>query len=277
MIGMDAHVEERDERSVERTLTADERSKLENQNSRLVPQFLATKLELEAKKNWDLFYKRNDTRFFKDRHWTVREFSELSECSASEKSKVLLEVGCGVGNFVYPLIEEKLNLFIYACDFSPRAIEYVKSHSLYDETKIKAFQVDITTDEIFHYLQCGSVDIVTLVFVLSAIHPHKFLQTLRTLFKLLKPGGIMLFRDYGLYDMAQLRFKPGNKIAENFYMRQDGTRSYYFSVEEVHQLVKDAGFQVTTNSYIHRRTVNKKEEIDVPRIFIQGKFRKVPP
>ncbi|XP_049859440.1 tRNA N(3)-methylcytidine methyltransferase METTL6 [Schistocerca gregaria] len=277
MIDMDAHVEERGgERLVERTLTADERSKLESQNSRLVPQFLATKLELEAKKNWDLFYKRNDTRFFKDRHWTVREFSELSECSASETSKVLLEVGCGVGNFVYPLIEEKLNLFIYACDFSPRAIEYVKSHSLYDETRIKAFQVDITTDEIFHFLQCGSVDIVTLVFVLSAVHPDKFLQTLRTLFKLLKPGGILLFRDYGLYDMAQLRFKAGNKIAENFYMRQDGTRSYYFSVEEVHKLVEDAGFQVIANSYIHRRTVNKKEEINVPRIFIQGKYRKVP-
>jgi hypothetical protein len=24
--------------------------------------------------------------------------------------------------------------------------------------------------------------------------------------------------------MTQLRFKPGHKISENFYMRQDGTR-----------------------------------------------------
>lgn len=276
MIEMEVHVDKSDESFMERSLTEDERSKLERQN-RLVPQFLATKLELDAKKNWDLFYKRNDTRFFKDRHWTVREFSELSECSANDKSKVLLEVGCGVGNFVFPLIEENLNLFIYACDFSPRAIQFVKSNALYDETKIKAFQVDITTDEIFQYLQYESVDIVTLVFVLSAIHPDNFLQTLRSLCKLLKPGGILLFRDYGLYDMAQLRFKAGNKIAENFYMRQDGTRSYYFSVEVAHQLMKDAGFEVVRNSYVHRRTINKKEEIDVPRIFIQGKYRKGPP
>ncbi|KAJ3626983.1 hypothetical protein MTP99_014392 [Tenebrio molitor] len=38
-------------------------------------------------------------------------------------------------------------------------------------------------------------------------------------------------KDYGVYDMAQLRFKAGHKISENLYMRQDGTRSYYFSVE----------------------------------------------
>jgi hypothetical protein len=50
---------------------------LEKQNSRLVSEFRAVKLESEAKKSWDLFYKRNQTKFFKDRHWTTREFQEL--------------------------------------------------------------------------------------------------------------------------------------------------------------------------------------------------------
>ena len=39
----------------------------------------------------------------------------------------------------------------------------------------------------------------------------------------------MLFRDYGLYDYAMLRFKPGHKIQDQFYFRQDGTRAFYFS------------------------------------------------
>jgi methyltransferase-like protein 6 len=50
----------------------------------------------------------------------------------------LLEIGCGVGNFVFPLIKEDsgADFFIYACDFSGRAVEIVKSHPLYDESKV---------------------------------------------------------------------------------------------------------------------------------------------
>lgn len=257
-------------------LTIEEQQMLEKQNSRIVPEFKANQLELNARKHWDIFYKRNDTRFFKDRHWTTREFQELIDTDANQTKRILLEVGCGVGNFVFPLIEDNFNenYFIYACDFSPRAIEFVKQHQLYDESIVKAFQCDITTDTIFQTIDSDSVDLISMIFVLSAIHPTKFDIVFEHLFRLLKPGGILLFRDYGLHDMAQIRFKAGNKIGENFYMRQDGTRSYYFSTDELHGLAQKSGFEIVANDYIHRKTINIKENVDKDRIFVQSKFKK---
>ncbi|XP_037035952.1 tRNA N(3)-methylcytidine methyltransferase METTL6 [Bradysia coprophila] len=267
-----------------KSLSEDEKRMLVTQSSRLVTEYQAKQLETHAQKHWDLFYKRNETRFFKDRRWTTREFDELLDDQnlssdvevSTSRTKYLLEVGCGVGNLVFPLIEErKTKFFFYACDFSPRAVEFVKQNPLYDENVIKAFQCDVTkASQLNDVIPFESLDIVTMIFVLSAIHPDNFVGVFGTLFKLLRPGGVLLFRDYGLYDMAQLRFKPGHKINENFYMRQDGTRSYYFAEDELSQLVKSVGFDVNECGYVHRRTVNVKEKIDTPRIFIQGKFVK---
>ncbi|XP_026501101.1 tRNA N(3)-methylcytidine methyltransferase METTL6 [Vanessa tameamea] len=255
-------------------LTDDEKLRLTQQNSRIIPEAKAAKLEREAKRHWDIFYKRNETKFFRDRHWTTREFQELINFEPDQRI-VFLELGCGVGNMIFPLVEEGFtNFYFYACDFSPRAVEFVKTNKLYDENRMKAFCADLTTDDLFENVQEESVDIASLIFVLSAINPSMWSQVAKVAFKVLKPGGVILFRDYGRYDMAQLRFKPGHKISENFYMRQDGTRSYYFTEEELAKLFSEAGFEIIMNTYVQRRTVNFKEGIDVPRIFVQGKYKK---
>ncbi|XP_054847517.1 tRNA N(3)-methylcytidine methyltransferase METTL6 isoform X2 [Eublepharis macularius] len=202
-----------------RTLSPEEAEKLAKDQV-LVSDFKQLKLEKEAQKNWDLFYKRNHTNFFKDRHWTTREFEELKACREFEYQKLtILEAGCGVGNCLFPLLEEDLNIFAYACDFSPRAVEYVK---------------------------------------------------------VLKPGKCVLFRDYGLYDHAMLRFKSANKLGENFYVRQDGTRAYFFTDDFLARLFLSVGYEQVINEYVLRETVNKKEGLCVPRVFLQSKFRKPP-
>lgn len=85
--------------------------------------FQVGKLKKDAQRNWDLFYMRNKTNFFKDRNWTKLEFGELNP---DGKERVLLELGCGVGNTIWPLLKLDPLLTVYCCDFSKRAIDFVK-------------------------------------------------------------------------------------------------------------------------------------------------------
>ena len=87
--------------------------------------YLVQKLEQEAKRNWDIFYKHNTTNFFKDRHWLTREFPLLTSNPEDRQFRVL-EVGCGVGNTIFPLLKENPRMFVYGCDLSPRAVALVQ-------------------------------------------------------------------------------------------------------------------------------------------------------
>ena len=66
------------------------------------------------------------------------------------------------------------NLYIYGCDFSKEAIEILKQSDEYDTAKCKAFVCDITdlTKNEFHIKE-GELDIIVMIFVLSAIKPEK--------------------------------------------------------------------------------------------------------
>jgi SAM-dependent methyltransferase len=104
--------------------------------------------------SWDAFYARNEKRFFKDRHWLLTEFPEFLStvgdgAESAGRRRVVLEVGCGVGNTVFPLLAHcKRNgindVFVYCCDYSSTAIELVRAHDDYDTSMCHAFVWDIT-------------------------------------------------------------------------------------------------------------------------------------
>ncbi|XP_073887115.1 tRNA N(3)-cytidine methyltransferase METTL6 isoform X21 [Macaca fascicularis] len=121
-----------------RVLSSEEEEKLKRDQT-LVSDFKQHKLEQEAQKNWDLFYKRNSTNFFKDRHWTTREFEELRSCR--------------------------------------------EQNPLYDTERCKVFQCDLTKDDLLDHVPPGSVDVVMLIFVLSAVHPEKMHLVLENIYK----------------------------------------------------------------------------------------------
>ena len=101
-------------------------------------------------------------------------------------------------------------------------------------------------------------------------------SAIQNIYQVLKPGGYVLFRDYGLYDQAQIKFcKASDKrLDENLYVRQDGTMSYFFSVEDLSSRFEGEGFKTIKNEYIYRETNNRRLELSVDRIFVQAKFQK---
>ena len=58
-----------------------------------------------------------------------------------------------------------------------------KDHPQYDPQKMNAFQCDLTKDSLEDNIAKDSVDIVTMVFVLSAVHPDKMLDVFQNIFK----------------------------------------------------------------------------------------------
>ncbi|CAO3684734.1 unnamed protein product [Rhizopus stolonifer] len=240
-----------------------------------VPTFWVNKYKKEAAKNWDLFYKRNTTKFFKDCHWTDREFEELAN-NPSENQKILLEIGCGVGNFVFPALADNPSLFIFACDFSKRAVEMVQSNEQYNESQCKAFVCDLTQNALTDNIEPNSLDLISALFVFSAIPPEKMEFALKNIYSVLKPGGRVLFRDYGIYDEAQIKFSKASdkRLDDNFYVRQDGTMSYFFSIDDLTTRFEAVGFNTIDCQYIYRETTNRQKELRIDRIFAQAKFEK---
>merc|ERR1712110_865896 len=92
----------------------------------------------------------------------------------------------------------------------------------------------------------------------------------------LKPGGVLLFRDYGIYDMTQMRFvaKKRRKIDESFYVRADGTRTYFFRLEVLQNLFTQAGFEIERLKYDTRELKNRKRMLTMYRVWVTAKLRR---
>ncbi|KAH0716166.1 hypothetical protein KY285_007242 [Solanum tuberosum] len=120
----------------------------------------------------------------------------------------------------------------------------------------------------------AGVDFVTLIFTLSAVPLHRMSRAITECFSVLKPGGLLLFRDYGLYDMTMLRFEPEQRVGYREYIRSDRTRSYFFCLDSVRDLFCGSGFTELELEYCCVQSVNRRNGKIMRRVWIHGKFQK---
>lgn len=221
--------------------------------------------------------------------------------------KVLLEIGAGAGNTAFPILANNKNphLKIHACDYSKTAVEVMRNHEEYGTSSIQADVWDVSSNELPPDLEEGSVDVAILIFIFSALSPDQWAKAVHNVHRLLKPGGLVCFRDYGRGDLAQVRFRKNRYLAENFYIRGDGTRVYFFDQDQLADIWRgkitgteteaeketetktegDATAEATTDNATdlfdienlgadRRLLVNRAEKIKMYRCWLQGRFRK---
>lgn len=158
-------------------------------------------------------------------------------------------------------------------------------------------------------IPANSLDVIIMIFCFSALHPNEWSQTVRNVYDMLKPGGTLLFRDYGRYDLAQLRMKGSRFLENNLYVRGDGTRVYFFDKDELSEIIcrgmiQDPQLQAFNNQTSHteaslpkdpkkgndssqttgfeevklvvdrRLLLNRARKLKMYRIWLQGEFRK---
>ena len=276
---------------------------------------LADVINSNPEKPWNRFYSNNAGNFFKNRKWLFQEFPSLEEATKRPNETeprnpvTILEIGAGAGNTAFPVLELNQNpdLRIHAVDFSSSAVEVMRNHRLYDEAYISADVWDLAAIDngspvLPPNLSGESVDIVVMVFVFSALEPDQWDQALRNVWAVLKPGGEVLFRDYGRGDLAQVRFKKGRWIGDNFYIRGDGTRVYFFEEDELRHIWSTTsidkrvenntnegstsletdgtehgnavGFEILNLGTDRRMLVNRQRKLKMYRCWMQGRFRK---
>ncbi|XP_022892530.1 methyltransferase-like protein 6 [Olea europaea var. sylvestris] len=137
-------------------------------------------------------------------------------------------------------------------------------------------KIDINSPSCSEENKCciGGVDFITLIFTLSAVPLDRMPTAITQCFSILKPGGLLLFRDYGLYDMTMLRFEPAQRVGYREYLRSDGTRSYFFCLNSVRNLMSAVGFTELELEYCCVKSVNRRSGKIMRRVWVHGKFQK---
>ncbi|XP_011902375.1 PREDICTED: methyltransferase-like protein 8 isoform X2 [Cercocebus atys] len=241
------------------------------------------KYEREASKYWDTFYKIHKNKFFKDRNWLLREFPEIlpvdqkPEEKARESSWDLVNTSATncFSRMHCPTMPEEKNHYEKSSGSSEGQSETESDFSNLDSEKHKKGPMKTGlfpgSNATFRILEVGCGAGNSVFPILNTLQMQGVVNRLS---KLLKPGGMLLFRDYGRYDKTQLRFKKGRCLSENFYVRGDGTRAYFFTKGEVHSMFCKASLDEKQNLVDRRLQVNRKKQVKMHRVWVQGKFQK---
>ena len=224
---------------------------------------------------WETFHQRHSKgRFFKPKRYLVAEFPELIAMDQSESDIVVLDAGCGNGAAIIPFLRATTSLRSVAFDCSQQAVELLKS-TVKDTTeseRVNAQVCDIMNAPL--PLLTHSVDAGLLIFVLSAVPIERMPVVLNEIHRVLKPGALLCFRDYGIYDMSHLRSTNEQWLGgRTFYRGDEQTLVTFFDLDMLQKLFESCHYIVDELKYACVENHNRKTKKSWKRCFVHAKLR----
>lgn len=215
---------------------------------------------------WEAFFQRHAGGFFKARSYLSLAFPVL--VAGAGPDVVIGEVGAGTGSSILPLLKALPGTAV-VFDASPAAVAILQASA--PEGRVAASVCDAVRDDSWP-MRDASLDAMLVVFTLSAIAPEHHLRVLDKACAKLKPGGHLCFRDYGLYDMVQMRCEVRvGQPGQHAYLKEDNIQVVFFSLQDVARLAAQIpGVSVKELRYCTVRTVNRKKKINIDRVFVHA-------
>ncbi|EFJ46815.1 hypothetical protein VOLCADRAFT_105335 [Volvox carteri f. nagariensis] len=194
---------------------------------------------------WEEFYRAHPSaRFFKERRYLLLEFPELLDCEH------VAEIGCGCGSSILPVLKANRAARTTCTAFMFRdtasSLQYFTAAWRYSAvsspllvlrdaaaaegiapSRICVFPADATDPGAAPAFEGIDADALLIMFTLSAVTPEQQHVMLTHAWRALRPGGRLLIRDHGLYDMVQLRIPAEQWVGPNLYKRGDGSVPKY--------------------------------------------------
>jgi hypothetical protein len=118
------------------------------------------------------------------------------------------------------------------------------------------------------------------VFVLSAVPPPRLQAMVAAVAACIRPGGALLARDYGLYDLPMLRFSAAAARGDSgrLFARGDGTLARFFDRDELAHVIIDgaaaAGVRLACDAAEWCCVVvrNRAAGVAMRRVFVHAVF-----
>ncbi|MBI5873359.1 MAG: methyltransferase domain-containing protein [Candidatus Omnitrophica bacterium] len=170
---------------------------------------------------------------------TVKSFLNL------RKDDVVLDAGCGTGRFSVEILAPEVKK-VYCLDFSPTSIEVLQEKA----RRLALGNVEAQVADIKQPLPLApaSVDKTVSIQVIQHLSQEARLKALANIYEVLKPGGLAVVCVYNGSSIWQTweKWRTGKKPLKEGYFGDKGIYYRRFSVEEIRDIFRAAGFRDVT-------------------------------